>query len=116
MSDEVKPGYAGHVPAARDTCGTSHFRDGFTHRTGKARVRDTEDGALSDRTTSARRVFTYRDPKLHPEVLAEQGYHPGRSKQNVRYDDGSKNDGLKVHAPTCIHTRTQSEPFSSSHQ
>ena len=37
VSDEVKPGFKGHVPNARDTFGTSHYRDSFTHRTGQSR-------------------------------------------------------------------------------
>ena len=45
VSDEIKPGYAGHIPAARDTFGTSPFRDGYTHRTGKAKHHEVEDGA-----------------------------------------------------------------------
>ena len=54
VSEETKPGYAGHVPLARDTFGTSHYRDAFTHRTGKARHHAKEDGDKSDRTTSSR--------------------------------------------------------------
>jgi len=51
VSDEIKPGYAGHVPMARDAHGTSFYRDSFTH----AQSRSAEDGSLSVRTTSARR-------------------------------------------------------------
>jgi hypothetical protein len=68
VSEEVKPGYAGHVPVARDTFGTSHYRDGFTHRTGTARHHDVEDGALSERSTSSLRVRGAR------------GYTPQRSR------------------------------------
>ncbi len=50
----------GQVPMARETYGTSHYRDGFTHRTGKARHNPTEDGALSARSTSYRRTFATR--------------------------------------------------------
>ena len=60
VSDEIKPGYAGHIPAARDTFGTSPFRDGYTHRTGKAKHHEVEDGAQSNRTTSSRRVLSAR--------------------------------------------------------
>jgi hypothetical protein len=55
VSEEVKPGFAGHTPLARDTFGTSPYRDGFTHRTGTSRHRELEDGARSFRTTSSLR-------------------------------------------------------------
>lgn len=58
VSNEVKPGFAGHVPVARDTFGTSHYRDAFTHRTGESRHREVEDGSLSERSTSALRFFS----------------------------------------------------------
>ena len=58
VSDEVKPGFSGHVPNARDTFGTSHYRDAFTHRTGESRHREVEDGSVSERTTSGLRFFS----------------------------------------------------------
>ena len=58
VSDEVKPGYAGHVPVARDTVGTSFYRDAFTHRTGTSLHRELEDGALEERPTSGQRFFS----------------------------------------------------------
>ena len=77
VSDEIKPGYAGHVPVARDTFGTSHYRDAWSHRTGKAKHHATEDGALSERTTSSRRIFTSRSHQ--GAGGGAEGYHPGRS-------------------------------------
>ena len=53
VSDEIKPGYMGHVPIARDTFGTSYYRDAFTHT--KA-VRE-EDGNISSRSTASTRFF-----------------------------------------------------------
>ena len=64
------------MPVARDTFGTSHYRDGFTHRTGKGRHHVYEDGDLAEVTTSARRVFTSRSAQ---DGQPGQGYHPGRS-------------------------------------
>jgi hypothetical protein len=59
VSDEIKPGYSGHVPVAREAHGTSFYRDSFT-RPASASV---EDGALSVRTTSERR-FVVASPRL----------------------------------------------------
>ena len=49
VSEEIKPGFAGHVPLARDTYGTSHYRDTFTHRTGTSLHKELEDGAGAGR-------------------------------------------------------------------
>jgi hypothetical protein len=54
VSEEVKPGYAGHVPAARDTHGTSHYRDSFTN----PKLAHLEDGnLLSYRSTASSRFL-----------------------------------------------------------
>ena len=53
VSEEIKPGYAGHVPVARDTHGTSFYRDSFTVRAASTN----EDGNLSARSTASSRYI-----------------------------------------------------------
>jgi len=64
VSEEVKPGYAGHVPLARDTHGTSHYRDGFSH----PKALYEEDGNISYRSTASHR---FRDVPIHLRGNAE---------------------------------------------
>lgn len=54
VSDEIKPGYMGHVPVARDTHGTSFYRDTFTH----LRAIADEDGNISSRSTASTRYLS----------------------------------------------------------
>lgn len=81
VSDEVKPGYAGHVPQARDTHGTSFYRDSFTHRTGATRHKEVEDGATSARSTSSMRFgsrsYCAQTP-AHPPGLRDRERITGR--------------------------------------
>ena len=87
VSEEVKPGYAGHTPVARDTFGTSFYRDSFSHRTGNARHYDPEDGAYSDRPTSSSRVYT-----------SNPGYRPARSRSAPGLADRERISGRPVSA------------------
>jgi hypothetical protein len=64
VSEEIKPGYSGHVPVARETCGTSHYRDSFTH----PKLAWQEDGSLSYRSTSSKRFFTGNLDERHASL------------------------------------------------
>ena len=83
VSDEIKPGFAGHVPLARDTYGTSHYRDAFTHRTGLSAHKELEDGGgagteeshalrsgrpLGERGTSSLRFFSRSQQMQQPRA------------------------------------------------
>ena len=62
VSDEVKPGYAGHVPQARDTHGTSFYRDSFTHRTGATRHKEVRARCASPYARAVRWTSRARQP------------------------------------------------------
>ena len=77
VSDECKPGFGGHVPNARDTFGSSHYRDAFSHRTGASRHHEVEDGALSARSTSGLRFFSQNRQELSRSAASLTPRSPG---------------------------------------
>lgn len=102
VSDEVKPGFSGHVPNARDTFGTSHYRDSFTHRTGQSRHREVEDGSLSDRTTSGLRFFSrshQQTANATYRAASVNGWSPARSPGLAEREriSGRPNSARRMH-------------------
>ena len=101
VSEEVKPGYAGHTPLARDTFGTSYHRDAFTHRHGASRHHEPEDGAYTERSSS------------YPQALRKHDTDSARSTRSGRVYLSSRGGaatptggGVNTPARSMAHTRS----------
>lgn len=104
VSDEVKPGYAGHVPVARDTFGTSFYRDSFTHRTGASRHKEIEDGALSARSTSSGRYFSLERDARRARMQTLAASAPSLNQRSIGLVDHERVRGRPNSARTKFPT------------